>query len=181
VPKLVSAHQAIDPPLWWALKGDTRLAGTARPAANMNFEDIQNRHRLSSVVSLVEHNQYDCLPLQRSVFPLDDLFGTAVPCDPSAEFDRVTGAVAKVRELLDQGHGVLIHCEGGTGRTGTVIGAVLVSYGVPAPEVVRWLDEVHQLRGQPGWPESPWQRDTLFAFAAEDGQSSPFTPPGTNL
>lgn len=147
----------------------------------MNFEDLQNEHRLSSVVSLVEHNPYDCLPLKRSVFPLDDLFGAAVPCDPSAEFDRVTGAVAKVRELLDQGHGVLVHCEGGTGRTGTVVGAVLVSYAIAAVEVVRWLDEVHQLRGQPGWPESPWQRETLFAMETRNGQPSPLAPPGTSL
>jgi hypothetical protein len=83
------------------------------------------------------------------------------------ELDRLTDPnCRKVRELLDQQHGVLVHCEGGNGRSGTVIGAVLISYGIPALEVVNWLDEVHRLGGKSGWPESAWQRQALFASSS---------------
>ena len=58
-----------------------------------------------------------------------------------------------------------MHCSGGIGRTGTVIGAVLVSLGIDAPDVVAWLDAVQKLRGRPGWPESPWPADALRVLA----------------
>lgn len=73
----------------------------------------------------------------------------------------MTAAASTVRDLLDAGEGVLVHCLGGTGRTGTVIGAVLRSYGMPVDEITLWLDSVHKLRGQQGWPESPWQSQAL--------------------
>ncbi len=48
----------------------------------------------------------------------------------------------------------MVHCHGGTGRTGTVLGCVLRELGVQAAEVIDFLDRVHKARGKPGWPES---------------------------
>jgi protein-tyrosine phosphatase len=51
----------------------------------------------------------------------------------------------------------VVHCVGGRGRTGTVLGCVLRELGHSPGEVVDFLDRVHKARGKAGWPESPWQ------------------------
>jgi hypothetical protein len=175
----VRASKAVDGELWWALRVDKRLAGTACPAADTNFRNLQTLYGLDAIVSLVADTTYDRSPLRQVSIPLEDLYGGSVPSDPRSELRRIAEAVGTVRGLLDQQRGVLVHCEGGTGRTGTVIGAVLVSYGAPLSGIVTWLNEVHQLRGKPGWPESPWQQETIGWFAADTGQSS-LAPPGTS-
>jgi hypothetical protein len=79
----------------------------------------------------------------------------------------VAAAASATRALLDDGLGVIVHCAGGTGRSGTVVGAVLVSLGGAPDTVTAWLDAVHILRGRPGWPESPWQTDALRVLRSE--------------
>jgi protein-tyrosine phosphatase len=61
-----------------------------------------------------------------------------------------------VLQKLDAGEGVIVHCAGGTGRTGTVLGAVLKRQGVPDADVLDFLKRVNQLRGK-NWPEAEWQ------------------------
>lgn len=67
---------------------------------------------------------------------------------------------------LRASNGVAVHCHGGTGRTGTVIGAVLVRLGHDPEEVCDWLHQVHVARGRDGWPESDWQQSVLRGFRA---------------
>ncbi|RLE19693.1 MAG: hypothetical protein DRJ50_11910, partial [Actinobacteria bacterium] len=167
-------------PVWWAVRGETRLAGAARPGPECDFHDLRAESGLDAIVSLTDDNSYDCSPLRRTIILLEDLYARSGPTDPASELGLVQQAVTTVRELLDRRLGVLVHCAGGTGRTGTVIGAVLVSYGIEAPTVAAWLDEVHRLRGNSGWPESPWQRDVLHRFTPAPDQSSPDAPPGTS-
>jgi len=62
---------------------------------------------------------------------------------------------------LQQGEGVIVHCAGGRGRTGTVLGCVLRELGHPADEIVAFLDGIHKRRGKPGWPEAAWQREVV--------------------
>jgi hypothetical protein len=58
-----------------------------------------------------------------------------------AGYDRI---LAHIRAELDAGHNVFVHCWGGKGRTGTVIGAWLVEHdGLGYPEV---LDHLARLR-----------------------------------
>lgn len=157
---LVPPREAVQGDLWWALRGARRLAGMAAPRADSNFAR-RFTAGLTHVVSLVGSTTYDPTPLTHSSYGLEDLYGRATPADITAERTRITAASSAVRDLLDAGQGVLVHCLGGTGRTGTVIGAVLCSYGIDPAETAAWLDAVHKLRGQSGWPESPWQRTAL--------------------
>lgn len=180
MPHLVAPSEAIDGPVWWALRAEMRLAGSPRPGPGFSVRDLQTESGLDAIVSLTDNNSYDCSPLNRTVIVLEDLHAASTPTDPACELSLIRVAVATVRDLLDSHHGVLVHCAGGIGRTGTVIGAVLVSYGLAPPTVAAWLDELHRLRGHPGWPESPWQADVLDRFTPTAGQSSPEAPPGTS-
>ena len=66
-------------------------------------------------------------------------------------------AAADVVAHLDDGIGVAVHCMGGRGRAGTVIGVALVRLGHDPDTVVDYLDRSPKARGRRGWPESPWQ------------------------
>jgi len=163
--KIVPASVAVEDPLWWALRDEYRLAGMACPVAGFPFGRLSELHAIDAVVSLLGYVSYDCSPLRFEQFRLQDLYGGVAPEDPEAEWAELAAAASTVRELLDDGTGVVVHCAGGTGRTGTVIGAVLVSLGGAVADVAAWLDEVHRARGRAGWPESPWQRDALTSIS----------------
>ena len=78
------------------------------------------------------------------------------------------GEKAKIRKAVNatvaawrSGQGVVVHCVGGRGRSGTVVGCVLREFGFPPAEVISFLDRVHKGRGKPGWPESQWQSSLI--------------------
>ena len=67
--------------------------------------------------------------------------------------------MAHLLNLLDQavetGRTVYVHCWGGVGRTGTVVGCYLVRHGMTGDEALSWLRGV--------WPsvaQSAWHRST---------------------
>lgn len=71
--------------------------------------------------------------------------------------------LAVLLPLLAAGASVVVHCEGGKGRTGVVAGCLLISLGATAPEALRRL---HEARG-PNCPENDRQRAFLARFAAQ--------------
>ncbi len=127
----------------------------------------------TSLVSL-EPNSFDLAPL-RVVFRerLQDLANGRDPLYPDAEKGKIERAVKiGVKELLT-GEGVLIHCIGGRGRTGTVIGCILRELGYPATEIINYLDRINKARSKfqwhkPGWPESTWQSQIVRDWLPED-------------
>jgi len=70
------------------------------------------------------------LDLRRVAFPIPDL---GVVDDH--EYDRITGAIAQAQAR----GGVYVHCWGGIGRTGTVIGCALVDEGLSYEETIERL------------------------------------------
>ncbi len=88
------------------------------------------------------------------------------PVDPDAERTLVETAAADVVEHFERGIGVAVHCMGGRGRTGTVVGVALVTLGHDPVEVVAHLDRVARGRGRRGWPESPWQANVVTGFGS---------------
>jgi hypothetical protein len=105
---------------------------------------------------------YDPHPLELAFCcALEDLAGEREPSQPSREIGLIRDAVNAVIWRLTPRHGVILHCMGGRGRTGTVLGCVLRDLGVPAAEVIAYLDNLHKARGREGWPESPWQQQVV--------------------
>jgi len=112
-----------------------------------------------------ERPSYDPEPLSHTyAATLEDLHGGAWPRDAAREERLVREAVAAASLRLDAGQGVVVHCVGGTGRTGTVLGCLLRLRGIPAPEAIAYLDALHRARGKPGWPESSWQGELIARF-----------------
>jgi protein-tyrosine phosphatase len=65
---------------------------------------------------------------------------------------------------MEDGEGIVVHCVGGIGRTGTVIGCVLRDLGFSADEVINYLDDLNKERGFGGWPETEWQEEMIRRY-----------------
>ncbi|MBN1485479.1 MAG: dual specificity protein phosphatase family protein [Chloroflexia bacterium] len=68
--------------------------------------------------------------------PIRD-YGTPSTAEMQAILDTLENA-------LQQGHTVYVHCWGGIGRTGTVIGCYLVRQGRSGAEALRYLEHLRQ-------------------------------------
>ena len=86
------------------------------------------------------------------------------PVDPEREERLVRQATAVIRDKMDEGEGIVVHCIGGRGRTGTVLGCVLKDLGFSADEVVNYLDEINMYRRFRGWPETEWQAEMVRKY-----------------
>lgn len=61
-----------------------------------------------------------------------------------------------VDQAVEAGHTVYLHCWGGVGRTGTVVGCYLVRHGMTGDEALAWLRGVWPSVAQSGWhPTTP--------------------------
>jgi len=130
------------------------LAGMAYPPAETDWQELHDRG--FRLVVRLHPGGYDPAPLAVRDVPLEDLYGGATPSDPDAEAARVREAARIAADSLARGDGVVVHCLGGTGRTGTVIACTLRLLGRPADEAVATVKEQ-----RPRWPESPWQEEVV--------------------
>jgi len=149
------------------------------PLAGMSYPHRPLWHAIAargfdSVVCLTDDApRYDPSPLRilRAV-KFQDLVGGALSDDPRREADLLRDVVEAVVEEVRAGRGVVVHCEGGTGRTGTVIDCTLAALGMTEVEVLAYMTTVNTARGKSdhgGWPESEWQRSQVAAFAPGGG------------
>jgi protein-tyrosine phosphatase len=92
---------------------------------------------------------------------LQDLVSGGEPRDPEREIAAIDNAATDVVAHLTRGDGVAVHCMGGRGRTGTVLGVALVRLGHEPEAMCDYLHRVAVGRGRRGWPESPWQAEVV--------------------
>jgi len=133
-----------------------RLAGMVRPDAETPWAALAEAGFHYVVCLTDDMPPYDPRPVALlHAVRLEDLHGGHDPADRVAEEARIVEAIDRTYAAVRDGRGVIVHCAGGTGRTGTVIGGVLRRFGHPAKDVRTYLDSLHRHRGA-DWPESPW-------------------------
>jgi hypothetical protein len=149
--------------LYWIAREPVALAGMSYPG-RADWA-LLHEHGIGHVVCL-SHDAptYDPAPCTLTAVRLQDLVSGGDPVEPDTERALVHTAAADVVDHLERGIGVAVHCMGGRGRSGTVIGVALVTLGHDPTEVVEHLDRVARGRGRRGWPESPWQSAVVRSF-----------------
>jgi hypothetical protein len=150
--------------LYWVTRAPVALAGMSYPGrADWSLLHAQG---IGHVVCLThDRAPYDPGPCTITSLRLQDLVDGRAPHDHEHERTLVVAAVDDVCAQLARGIGVAVHCLGGRGRTGTVIGAVLVRNGHAPDDVIDYLRRVAQQRGRRTWPESEWQANLLRNLA----------------
>lgn len=146
--------------LWWVCTDPTPLAGMAYPRSGAwdALAAVGIRH----VVDLTrDASKYDPTPLQGHATKLADLVVRRRPPDPDLDEARIATAAELVVDRWQAGEGVVVHCHGGRGRTGAVLGSALVLMGHDVDTVLDWLHRAQRARGRRGWPEQAWQAEVV--------------------
>lgn len=134
------------------------LAGMCLPSSTIDWQEWWNAGFRWIVCLYSEQPRYNPAPVEfLARVELDDLCGGGRPSAPAREEKSIKAVASTILAKLRKGEGVIVHCVGGRGRTGTVLGVVLVQLGYQPEEVITALDRFHKGQGKPGWPESPWQ------------------------
>jgi hypothetical protein len=157
---------AVPADFYWVVREPLPLAGMAYPG-RVDWHALA-AEGVGHVVCLTHDvPRYDPAPLTHTAIRLEDLYHGGSPRDPGAERRRALEAADVVVERFRAGVGVAVHCMGGRGRAGTVLGAALVRLGHDPGDVVDYLHRVHVGRGRKdGWPESAWQADVVRQASA---------------
>lgn len=150
---------------YWVLQHPAPLAGMPYPTIRTPWPAI-GEAGFAHVVCLTESPPaYDPTPLNvLHAVELEDLVFGDPPRVPEQEEARIREATAVAIGALAAGEGVIVHCYGGRGRAGTVLGCILRDLGYEAAEVCDYLDRLHKARGKTGWPEAAWQAEMVERF-----------------
>ena len=163
---------------WWVVPG--RLLATEYPGAKDQAQALLKLQGLSdagvnSFVDLTESGEptwdgspmlpYDGLLDPEITYERFAIRDTSVIADPG--YDRI---LAHIRAELDAGKVVLVHCWGGKGRTGTVVGSWLIdNERLGYPEVIDRMQELRRgsRKADHPVPDTREQHDVLRRRAAE--------------
>ena len=154
---------------YWVLQQPAPLAGMPYPSPRTPWHALAAAG-FSHIVCLTEEApRYDPAPLGIThAVELEDLVFGDPPRDPVQEEVRIRTAVATAVDHLYTGEGVIVHCYGGRGRAGTVIGGILCALGYAGKEVCAYLNRLHTARGRTGWPEAAWQAQIVERFRSDE-------------
>jgi atypical dual specificity phosphatase len=146
---------------WWI--DEPILLGSSNPT-NRELEDLY-QEGFRTIISLLDENEQrpyyeiegiEARGFKRCSIPIQDFTAPTL-----ADFQTFIDIVIK---SLKKGK-VLVHCQGGTGRTGTMAAAYWIKKGLSANEAIRKIR-----KSRPGAIEMPEQEESLFdleAFIAE--------------
>lgn len=151
-----------------------RLAVSPRPRGGEWLSDeirAWSQSGIDVVVSLLTRDEMKDLDLNEEAelcrahnisfisFPIDDL---SVP--PSRS--EALNLVSTLERLLDEGHGIVIHCRGGIGRSGLLAASLLVSSGVEPEAAIRRASDARGFSVPETVQQVQWVRDFADATTA---------------
>jgi atypical dual specificity phosphatase len=147
---------------WWI--EEPKLLGSSNPT-DLELEDLY-QEGFRTIISLLDENEqapyYEIVEIEARGFkrysiPLQDFTAPGL-----AEFQKFMDIVIN---SLKKGK-VLVHCQGGIGRTGTMGAAYWIKKGLSTNEAIKKIR-----KSMPGAIEMPEQEESLFeleAFIAEE-------------
>ena len=138
----------------WLIKDE--IAGMAKPVSLVNDFEFLKSSNIDAIVSLTEK------PLQQSVI---EEFGFEYTHLPVVDFtvptsDQIDEFVSFSKGLRLKAKKIVVHCDAGMGRTGTILAIYLVSSkGYTAKDAI---SEVRKKR--PGSIETREQEDVVYKY-----------------
>ena len=151
--------------LYVVLNEPALLAGMCYPVMRTPWQNIRDAG-FSGIMCLCDSKvPYNPYPLEVLFSAeMEDLHYGFPPINPQMQEELVREAAEVTKQEIEAGKGVIVHCMGGIGRTGTVLGCVLKDLGFNVDEVINYLDKINKLRGVKGWPEVKWQKDMVQKY-----------------
>jgi len=142
------------------------LAGMRTPEKKTDWSGLSRRGFKYVVCLETSTPEYDPSPLRflkcvelNNLYLADDL-----PPEPRREEILISEIVDRVERKLISGRGIVIHCGGGRGRTGTVIGCILKRMRYKSRAIINYMHDLHAERDEDGWPEAKWQSQLVEKF-----------------
>jgi protein-tyrosine phosphatase len=83
--------------------------------------------------------------------------------------DHMVRILDTIDAALEAGHTVYLHCWGGTGRTGTVVGCHLARHGKPGEQALAGIVRLRRnIKNARMSPETPAQREMVLGWPEGD-------------
>ncbi len=141
----------------WIIEGE--IAGMAKPASSVYDFEFLKEKGLEAIVSLTEY------PLSEILI---EEFGFSVKHIPVRDFrpptlEQIEDFVAFAKNARSEGKKLVVHCDAGIGRTGTMLACYLVSKGLSATDAI---EEVRTKR--PGSIETIEQEEVVLEFEGKN-------------
>ena len=142
----------------WLIEGE--IAGMAKPASSVYDFEFLKENGFEAIVSLTE------FPLNKVLI---EEFGFSVKHIPVRDFEaptleQIEVFIAFAVKARAEGKKLVVHCDAGIGRTGTVLACYLVSKGYNAAKAI---EEVRVKR--PGSVETIEQEELVMQYEERFG------------
>ncbi len=140
----------------WLIEDE--IAGMAKPASSVHDFEFLKEKGFEAIVSLTE------FPLSKVLI---EEFGFSVKHIPIKDFqpptlEQIEEFVAFAESVRSEGKKLVVHCDAGIGRTGTILACYLVSKGYNAADAI---EEVRAKR--PGSVETIEQEEIVLEFESK--------------
>ena len=137
----------------WLIEGE--IAGMAKPASSVYDLEFLKKNGFEAIVSLTE------FPLNEALI---EEFGFSVKHIPVRDFEaptleQIEDFIAFAEKVRAEGKKLVVHCDAGLGRTGTVLACYLVNKGYNAAKAI---EEVRTKR--PGSVETFEQEELVMKY-----------------